>query len=27
VVAALAGVVLILGGAAYDPVAKLLRRR
>lgn len=27
VAAALAGVVLILGGAAYDPVAKLLRRR
>jgi signal peptidase I len=25
--AALAGVVLILGGAAYDPLAKLLRRR
>lgn len=27
VVAAVAGVVLILGGAAYDPLAKLLRRR
>lgn len=27
VVAALAGVVLILGGAAWDPLAKLLRRR
>jgi signal peptidase I len=27
VLAVIAGVVLILGGAAYDPVAKLLRRR
>jgi signal peptidase I len=27
VVAALVGVVFILGGAAYDPLAKLLRRR
>ncbi|NUP41677.1 MAG: signal peptidase I [Streptomyces sp.] len=27
VVAAIAGVVLIMGGAAYDPLAKLLRRR
>jgi signal peptidase I len=27
VIAVIAGAALILGGAAYDPVAKLLRRR